>query len=104
MAFDGKEGSPIDVETASSWTSTFRHTHDGTTGHFFGRDILLKMLDQTDAMGIRFYYGVDQEGQRQLLAVAADAAQNDQWEGENIVADDSCSCPPWNSSANPLNS
>ncbi|GAA4370894.1 hypothetical protein GCM10023185_45810 [Hymenobacter saemangeumensis] len=105
MAFNGTEGSPINPEIAGTWTRKYRSLHKGeNTGHFFGREILLKLLQQPGAMGIRFYYGVDGENRRQLLAVAVGADQNDQIGSERIVADDSCACPPWVSIANVLNS
>jgi len=105
MAFNGTEGSPILPEVAGDWTRRFRETYKGgTTGHFFGRDILLQLLEQPGAVGIRFYYAIDKDGKRQLIAVAADAEQNDQLGTGRAVADDSCPCPPWLSQANILNS
>jgi hypothetical protein len=105
MAFNGTEGSPIDPNLAGAWTRTFRETASkGANGHFFGREILLQLLEQEGAMGIRFYYGIDRDEQRQLLAVAADAEQNDQLGEGRAVADDSAACPPWSSMPNILNS
>ncbi len=104
MTFNGQEGSAIDPNLAGDWTRRYREANPGTTfGHFFGRDILQKLLDETDSLGIRFYYGLNAAGARQLLAVAADAAMNDLFEGTNIVADDAPSSPPYSSTNNVLN-
>jgi hypothetical protein len=105
MAFNGQEGSPIDSGVAGTWTAAYRtESPDSTLGHFFGRDILLQILGQSNNMGIRFYYGLDDSGNKQLLAVGADNEQNDQLTKGMIVGDDSCACPPWSSVANVLNS
>ena len=105
MTFNGQEGSAIDPNIAGDWTRRYREANPGTTfGHFFGRDILQKLLDETDSLGIRFYYGLTAAGNRQLLAVAANAAMNDLLTGEDIVADDSSHCPPLNGTNNVLNS
>ena len=104
MAFDGSEGTSIDPNIAGTWTRDFReNSASGNNAHFFGREILELLLAEEGAMGIRFYYGLDENGDRQLLAVAADAEQNDLLENENIVADDSSCCPPFSSIGNVLN-
>mgnify|MGYP006899135865 CR=1 FL=1 len=105
MAFNGTEGASIDPNTAGDWTRNFRDSSaSGNNARFFGRDILEQLLAEDGAVGIRFYYGLDDNNERQLLAVAADAEQNDLLESDNIVADESSCCPPYGSSANVLNS
>ncbi|WP_428328129.1 hypothetical protein [Mucilaginibacter sp.] len=53
----GKEGEDFDLELAASWTQNYRHKHPGETqSHFFGKEILQKILDQEGCMGIRFYH------------------------------------------------
>lgn len=105
MAFDGSEGASINPNTAGNWTRNFRdNSTKGNNAHFFGRDILEQLLAEEGAMGIRFYYGLNDKNERQLLAVAADAEENDLLENDSIVADESSCCPPYSSSANLLNS
>src|ERR1700743_758067 len=54
----GKEGSVIDLKVAAEWTQNHRHHNpDEVLSQFFGREILQKILDQPDCVGIRFYYG-----------------------------------------------
>jgi hypothetical protein len=53
----GKEGSPIDIKVAAEWTRNHRHRNPrGVISQFFGKDILNKILQQPDCIGIRFYY------------------------------------------------
>jgi len=104
MAFNGTEGNPIDPEKAGEWTRNYRQVEPGGIhAHFFGRDILLNLLGQAGAQGIRFYYGLD--GQTpQLIAVAADTAENDQLGEYFIVANKTLPHPPNASQPNILNS
>ncbi len=54
----GKEGSEIDLKVAAEWTQNHRHHNpEEVISQFFGREILQKILDQPDCVGIRFYYG-----------------------------------------------
>ena len=106
MAFNGTEGAPIPLATAGAYTATYRATlpvgSTATIGTFFGKDILNQLLAQGGAMGIRFYFAIDGSGTQTLVAVAADAAENDMVNG--IVADVSTPCPPFCSTSNVLNS
>lgn len=104
MSFNGSEGRAIDPNKAGEWTKSFREAHSGEiTAHFFGRDILMNILNQQDCRGIRFYYGTD-GSVPQLIAVGADGDENDQLGGNRIVADESISCPTNCSQPNILNS
>jgi hypothetical protein len=56
----GKEGEEFDLETAANWTQNHRHKHPGEiVSHFFGREIIQKILDQEGCMGIRIYHAHD---------------------------------------------
>jgi hypothetical protein len=65
----GREGSPIELELAASWTKHYRDNHPGETiSQFFGKEILEKILAQKDCLGIRFYYAYDKpEGGKKHL-------------------------------------
>ncbi len=68
----GREGSPIALETAASWTKHYRDSHPGETiSQFFGKEILEKILAQKDCLGIRFYYAFDKpKGGKPHLIIA----------------------------------
>ena len=102
MAFDGTEGDAIPITDGSALTAEFRqHNPNHRLAHFFGRDILQQILDQPDCMGIRVYYGVNEEGQSELVLAGADADENDMLD---LVVDLSMPCPKACSDSNPLNS
>jgi hypothetical protein len=53
----GKEGAEIDLNVAVDWTKNHRHRHPGgILSQFFGIEILQRLLNQPDCLGIRIYY------------------------------------------------
>jgi hypothetical protein len=92
MAFDGTEGSPIELEKASEWTKNYRFSiNEGDTiAHFIGKDALTALLEQEGAMGIRVYYAINDNNQKALVFAAADAAENDI---TSLVYDFTTPCP-----------
>jgi hypothetical protein len=105
MPFNGTEGTAINQNTAGDWTKNYREQQGSTVlSHFFGREILQDILEQPGCMGIRFYYAIDGNGNKQLVAAGANAEENDQLGDTFKVADDSKSGPPASGAANILNS
>lgn len=102
MSFDGSEGGAITLDAGAALTAEYRRINPGATkGHFFGKDILQDILDQKGCMGIRMYYGLDPEGNKELVLVGADANENDM---TALVADLSMPCPGVCGNTNSLNS
>jgi hypothetical protein len=57
----GKEGAVIAVNVASDWTKNYRSRNAGDAiSHFFGYEILQRILNQPDCIGIRIYYANSQ--------------------------------------------
>ena len=53
----GKEGAEIDIKVAIDWTKNHRERHPGgVLSQFFGRELLEKILQQPECVGLRFYY------------------------------------------------
>ncbi len=104
MAFNGDEGKVVTLEDASVWTANYRKTiPDGEIiGQFFGKNQLMKILEQKDCMGIRFYYGIGDDGKKNLIAVGAGSDENDMADG--IILEFAFPCPPMCSGKNALNS
>ncbi|GAB3857038.1 hypothetical protein GCM10028822_30120 [Hymenobacter terrigena] len=103
MPFFGSEGKAIDHNKAGEWTGSFRKENPNKIiAHFFGRDVLMDILNQEGCRGIRFYYGSD-GGVPQLIAVGADENENDQLDENHIVADEAQACPDRCSQPNILN-
>lgn len=102
MAFTGKEAEEFPLDTAAEWTANYRKANPGAVkAHFIGRDLVNKMLDQDGCMGLRIYYALDDNGNKQLIIVGADKDENDIYKG--IIAERLVTCPPHCSSGNPLN-
>ncbi len=102
MAFDGTEGGLISLAEGSAMTAAYRAANPGARiAHFFGMDILNELLAQEGCMGIRMYYGLNEDGDNELVIVGADANENDMLEK---IADLSSPCPNLCGNPNKLNS
>lgn len=103
MAFTGNEAEEFPLETAAEWTKNYRETINpgDVHAHFFGKNIIQKILDQEGCMGIRIYYALDESGKKQLIIVGADAEENDIYNG--VIAERSYTCPPFCATNSPLN-
>ena len=99
MAYNGSEGHMVDLRLAARWTKRYREENPGETkAQFFGCDILNQLLNEPGCMGIRVYYGIDDDGKKQLILVGANAEQNnllptDQGSDGSAVANGGQSCP-----------
>lgn len=75
----GREGGPIKLDEAASWTKNYREKHPGESiSQFFGREILERILAQEDCLGIRFYYALDHSGKKHLVITGVVCDGNDQ--------------------------
>jgi hypothetical protein len=75
----GKEGGPIKLDEAASWTKNYREKNPGETiSQFFGREILERILAQDNCLGIRFYYALDHAGKKHLVITGVECDGNDQ--------------------------
>ena len=91
MPFNGKEGSQITKQLGATMTAAYRSKFPNEIkAHFFGKDILNTILSQNGCEGIRFYQGVNSNGDLELVIVGADANENDLL---NFVGDLSIPCP-----------
>lgn len=104
MAFNGDEGAVVPLADASRWTANFRKANpsDEIIAQFFGKNQLLKILNQKGCVGIRFYYGTGDDGIKNIVAVGASSDQNDMVNG--IILEYALKCPPHCSVNNSLNS
>lgn len=102
MAFNGTEGEMITLEEAASMTGNYQYQNPGDIkASFYGKEQILALLNQTGAMGIRVYYGLDKDDVKQLVLVAADSNENDIL---GLTLERGKPCPPNCSSVNSLNS
>ena len=103
MSFNGSEGAFITLEEGAAMTANYRNTiqQGEVIGQFIGRDLIQDILAQTDCVGIRFYYAIDENGSKNLVCVGVDQNENDIRDG--LIADKLKKCPPICSNTNPLN-
>lgn len=103
MNFTGHESHDITLNEAAAMTKRYRDTITAgqTIAHYFGGDAINAILQQTGAVGIRIYYGLNDTNQKQLIITGVDSAGNDLYLGS--LAERSVTCPIDCSSANPLN-
>ncbi|MBD0254319.1 MAG: hypothetical protein ICV83_01265 [Cytophagales bacterium] len=103
MPFTGDEAEQIPLNQAARWTRNYREKHPGETkAHFFGRNLVQKILDQEGCMGIRLFYALDDDSQKQLIMVGANAEANNQVDG--VIADRGFPCPDQCGQTDALNS
>ncbi|MEN9998486.1 MAG: hypothetical protein RI922_1476 [Bacteroidota bacterium] len=104
MSFNGTEGSFVTLREASSWTSSYRATISSgeIIAHFFGTEKIKALLDQENCVGIRIYYGIDENGKKNLILVGAKANEDDLVDG--LILERAFTCPPKCSASNVLNS
>jgi hypothetical protein len=104
--FNGSEGGPISLSTAKEWTANYRATikPGETEAHYFGGDIIRRLLNEDRSVGIRMYYAIDDSGKKQLLLVGVDEDGNNLLpkesankatidSGDPIIVDVSIPCP-----------
>lgn len=105
MAFTGHEDHTITLAAGAALTKEFRKNFSNQPkGYFFSKDTLEAILNQTGAVGIRFYFGQEPPtigAKLKLVFVAAKANEDDI---TAIVGDGGAICPPLCGVANSLNS
>ena len=101
---DGHENHEISLAEAAEFTQRYREQMSSSQikGGFFGRDALSAILNQENCIGIRYYYGLDENNKQVLVLVGVDHEENDLFNGE--LAERSLMCPPYCGINNELNS
>jgi hypothetical protein len=71
-------GGEISHETANNFVQAFAKANPNENpAYYLGRNIIEKILAQPGCVGMRFYYGINTEGQKTLVYVGMDANGND---------------------------
>jgi hypothetical protein len=104
MSYNGNEGEVITLTVASQMTQNYRDQAglNPTLSHYAGKNKIQSILDQDGCVGIRTYYAISENGEKQLVFVGVDSEENDLYNG--ILVDKSIICPPFCPRKNPLNS
>ncbi len=102
MAFTGNEDCTINVNDASTMNQNFRNQFpDQPLGIYFSQKTLHEVLNQSDCVGIRFYFAADDDGELRITFAGVTAAEDDII---GIVGDNGYKCPPFCGERNVLNS
>lgn len=104
MSYTGNEDHDISLTEAAHLTENYRNEAgtSATIAHYFGSNAIQAILDQENCVGIRIYYGLKDNGEKQLVITGVNSAGNDLYNG--LLAERSLSCPTDCSASNPLNS
>jgi hypothetical protein len=104
MSFNGNEGEFITLEEGAAMTARFRNTvQQGTVvAQFIGKEKLIELLNQPNCVGVRLYYGIDENNQNSIVSVGVASNENDLTNG--LIIDRNIKCPPRCSKSNALNS
>jgi hypothetical protein len=104
MSFNGSEGAFITLEEGAAMTANYRNTIQPgeVIGVFMGKEKIEKILEQPSCVGIRFYFAINEKGEKTLVLVGTDANKNDIVDG--LIADNAIPCPSGCGESNLLNS
>ena len=104
--FTGTENHEISLEDASILTERYRNQFSSTQlfikGEFFGKQAIQNLINEPNCVGIRIYYGLNENNIPKLVIVGVDFNENDLIQGS--ILDFGKLCPPACSNSNPLNS
>ena len=71
-------GEQISHELAADFIKAYEEAYPAENrGYHLGRNIIDQILAQPGCVGMRFYYGLNEEGQKTLVYVGIDADGND---------------------------
>jgi len=100
--FSKKDGGPIDQGDATRWIEKYKAKNpDGIHAYFFGSDIIRKIIDNPDAVGMRVYYAYGDGDKSQMVLIGAREDGSNIWPtegkdgGGGTVADNGMPCPPY---------
>ena len=107
--FNPNTNHQISLATAASYTKAFRATVPvDPQGQYlepialaYGKTDMLALLNQTGCEGFRVYFGIDENGNKQLVFTAVDINGDDMYNG--ILVDEGLTCPKICGKPNPLN-
>lgn len=101
--YNGKEDHSITLPEAASLVHNFQNQAEpnAVIGGYFGGEAVLNILNQEGAVGLRYYYGMDNGGTPHIVLVGVDADGNDMMEG--LLAERAAACPPFCGEMNEFN-
>lgn len=100
--FNKQVGSKIDKSKHDKLRSNWKKTKIKTQSCFIGSDAITSLLGASGAVGLRIYFGLDDEGNLQPIFFASDSEGNPikqpatlTGDGQDDGIDASLPCPPY---------
>lgn len=103
--YTGNENHQISLADAAALTAKYRQqfqTNDYIKGEYFGKQAVLNLLNQNGCVGLRIYYGINEQNTPKLVIVGVNSSGDDITQGS--ILDFGTPCPTNCSQNNPLNS
>jgi hypothetical protein len=95
-------GEFITPQEAAAMTAKYRDKNPNKVkAHYLGKTKIQQLLDQSGAVGIRIYYGIDETNKQQVILVGVNSSGNDIL---SLILDRGMPCPSDCSEQNILNS
>jgi hypothetical protein len=106
LMFTGTEKHDIPLPDAAVLTKNYRDQFGPGVNYikaeYFSQESINSILAQANCIGLRIYYGLDDNGIQRLVVVGVTADQNDMTSG--VILENGVPCPQYCSTSNPLNS
>ena len=104
MQLPGRNEQTISLNEASQQTRNFRlkASADAIKGGLFWKENVQKLLDQSDCVALRYYYGNDDKGLPTIVLVGVTSDGKDITDG--IILEYAWPCPPFCDDPHLLNS
>lgn len=95
MVFNGKEEHQITLDEAIKLIQNYKNKQSNSEikAHYFGKDALLKLLEQDGCVGIRIYYAAQDDGTPELVMVGVNENGKDLTSG--VILERNWPCPPY---------
>lgn len=90
--FKGSEGEKISLEEAVIFTENYRDSSSSQSvkAVFFGSDSMNKIMNQKSCVGIRYYFGKNENGDMNIVAVGCNEKGEDMYSGIILEMGDPC--------------
>ena len=96
------DGGPMDAGKAKGWMKKYEDRHPGEIrAYFFGSDIIRKIIDHGEAVGMRIYFAEGDDGKMQMVLIGTREDGSNIWPtegkdaGGGTVGDSGVPCPPY---------
>jgi len=101
--FSKKHGGPIDPGVAKKWMKKYEDRHpDVPHAYFFGTELIHKIIDHPEAVGMRVYFGYGDEDIKQVILIGTREDGSNIWpdadkgsNGSGTVGDTGVPSPPY---------